>query len=68
MADKTRQRLLHYAADRFGRPELAAHLKVEPRLLESWLAGKAPMPPRKQLELADLIDSLSGGNERGHGR
>ena len=58
MTDTTRQRLLAYAAEELGRPELAMRLKVSVDTLDLWLAGHIPLPNRKLLALADLIDEI----------
>ena len=58
MADKKKE-LLTYAAERLGRPALAARLKVSPDTLSAWLDGSADMTNSKALALADLIDELT---------
>jgi hypothetical protein len=58
MSETTRQRLLAYAAERLGKAELAARLKVAVETLDGWIAGRLPVPNRKLLLLADLIDEF----------
>jgi DNA-binding transcriptional regulator YdaS (Cro superfamily) len=58
------QRLLRYAVERLGREELAARLKASPSDLTQWMEGRADMPPRKALTLADLIDHLDDRKRR----
>ena len=61
MAESTRQRLLKYAAEKLGKPEVAKRLKVEEETLNAWLWGETEMPNAKLGELADLIDSIPKG-------
>jgi hypothetical protein len=53
----TKQQLLERAATLMGQHELAARLKVTEPLLEAWISGEAPMPDRKLLILAGILDS-----------
>lgn len=50
--------LLRYLAERLGREQLAARLKVTVGLLELWLSGEISVPARKLLLLADLVEDL----------
>lgn len=59
MQETTRQRLLQRAAKLLGHRELAERLNVTPQTLDVWLRGLAPMPDRKLLELATIVDELS---------
>jgi hypothetical protein len=57
LPDSTKQQLLQRAASLMGMHELAMRLKVSEPLLEAWISGQAPMPDRKLLILADILDS-----------
>ena len=52
--------MLQRAAELVGQEELALRLNVPRTLLDLWIRGLAPMPDRKVLPLADLIESLAG--------
>jgi hypothetical protein len=52
------QKLLHHAAGRIGAPALAARMKVQEALLETWMNGQAVMPAANVLVLAAIIDQL----------
>lgn len=43
-----------------GTAELAERLNVTPQTMELWIRGLARMPDRKLLELAAILDELSG--------
>lgn len=61
MSQTTRQRLLQRAATPVGgTAELAERLNVTPQTMELWIRGLARMPDRKPLELAAILDELSG--------
>jgi DNA-binding response OmpR family regulator len=53
------QRLLAEAARLIGETELARGLRVMPAVLESWIEGRAAMPHRQLLNLADLLVKLA---------
>ena len=53
----TKQQLLQRAATLVGLHELAMRLKVTEPLLEAWISGDAPVPDRKLLVLADILDN-----------
>ena len=53
------QRLLQYATERLGMPELAARLKVSEAVIRVWMQGGSAMPNTKRLALADLVHSLT---------
>ncbi len=55
MSQTPKQRLLAYAAERVGRAELAAKLKVQDTKLAEWLEGKSEVPDAKLGLLADVI-------------
>jgi len=57
--ESSKKRLLEYAAQRLGRAELAARLKVNEKTLDGWLHGSADMTHSKALALADLIAHLN---------
>ena len=63
MADPAKQtlsqRLLQYAAERLGRPEVATRLKVRESVIQDWIDGVSEMPNMKRLALADLVHGLS---------
>lgn len=54
------QNLLAQAAKLLGEKELAEGLKVSETLLDSWIEGRAAMPERHLLALADLLVKLAG--------
>ena len=56
----TKQRLLEQAVERLGLEETAGRLNTPIPLLQAWISGHAHMPDPKLLELADLLDQLSG--------
>lgn len=60
MVASPKQRMLQRAAELVGQEELALRLNVPRTLLDLWMRGLAPMPDRKVLPLADLIESLAG--------
>ena len=61
MPETTRQRLLQRAATLLGGPsQLAERLNVTPETMDLWMRGLARMPDRKLLELAAVLDELSG--------
>ena len=53
----TKQQLLQRAATLVGLHDLAMRLKVTEPLLEAWINGDAPMPDRKLLLLANILDN-----------
>lgn len=59
MISSPKQRMLQRAAELVGHEELALRLNVPPTLLDLWIRGLAPMPDRKILPLADLLESLA---------
>ena len=59
MADTTKQELLRRAATLVGVEQLATALKVQPSLLEAWMTGRAAMPDRKLIVLAEFLDGIS---------
>ena len=44
-----------------GQQELAARMKVPPPLLEAWINGRATMPDRKLIALANVLDKVAHG-------
>lgn len=62
--NEKKQRLLERAAALYGRKALADGLKVNEQLLNSWMDGKAPMPDRMLMPLADLVVSLAGKDKK----
>jgi hypothetical protein len=42
-----------------GIHRVSEELRAKPEVLDLWLRGLAPMPDRKLLPLADLIDKLA---------
>ena len=61
MPETTRQRLLQRAAMLVGGPaQLAERLNVTHQTMDLWMRGLARMPDRKLLELAAVLDELSG--------
>ena len=56
--ENTSQRLLAYASQRLGKVEMAARLNVSVDTLDAWVAGDIPVPNRKLIALADLIDEI----------
>lgn len=57
MAQTTKQNLLLKAAGLMGKEELAERLNVSESQLEKWIGGDAPMPDRKLLKLANVLDA-----------
>ena len=57
------QNLLHRAAARIGTQALAARMEVQESLLEAWMNGKAAIPAKKILALAEIIEQI--GDEPG---
>ena len=55
----TRQDLLRKAVKLIGHDELAAKLGVPSHLLDAWINGKASMPDRKLVQLANVLDQFS---------
>lgn len=55
----TRQDLLRKAVTLIGREELAEKLGVPTHLLDAWIDGKASMPDRKLVQLANVLDQFS---------
>lgn len=55
----TRQELLRKAVKLIGQEELAAKLGVPTHLLDAWVNGKAAMPDRKLVQLANVLDQFS---------
>lgn len=53
------QRLLAQAAQLMGHRELAAGLQVSESVLDSWIAGRAVIPPAHLLNLADVLVTLA---------
>ena len=64
MSDTTKQRLLMKAASLVGMEDLAKHLGVPVNLVDAWIRGKASMPDRTLLLLADLLEKF-GRPEKG---
>jgi transcriptional regulator with XRE-family HTH domain len=60
----TKQHLLRKAAGLMGKEELAARLNVSELLLEKWIGGDAPMPDRKLLKLANVLDAWVGSQTK----
>jgi hypothetical protein len=58
MSDPT-QRLIQYAEECLGLSELAKRLQTSEHLIVAWKVGKAGMPNKQKLVLADLIDELN---------
>ena len=54
-----KQRILERAAKLYGRPLLAETLQVNQQLLDSWVDGRAPLPDRMLLKLADALVKLA---------
>ena len=54
-----KQRLLEKASKLYGRAQIAAELKVNPPLLDSWIDGKTVMPDRMLLPLANALVKLA---------
>jgi len=59
MSETSKKRLLEFAAQRLGRAELAARLKVTEGTLANWMDGSADMTNSKALALADLVQQLN---------
>ena len=55
----TRRELLRKAVKLIGQEELAEKLGVPTHLLEAWMNGKASMPDRKLVQLANVLDQFS---------
>jgi hypothetical protein len=60
MTQSEKQRLLEQAAKLYGRDPIAAELKINRPLLDSWMDGRAPMPDRMLLALANALVRLAG--------
>lgn len=58
-APSKEQQVLAQAAALLGQKELAEGLQVSEALLESWLDGRAAMPHRQLLNLAELLVSFA---------
>jgi hypothetical protein len=58
MIASPKQRMLQRVAELVGHEELALRLNVPLTLLDLWIRGLAPIPDRKVLPLADLLESL----------
>jgi hypothetical protein len=54
-------RLLRQAIRLAGIEKVSKQLRVSREMLDLWLRGLAPMPDRKLLPLADLLDRLGSG-------
>jgi hypothetical protein len=55
MSEPTKQDLLRRAMTLMGRELLAESLKCSPSLLDAWVSGKASMPDRTLVMLADIL-------------
>lgn len=55
----TKQDLLRRAAKLVGNENLAVALKIPASLLDAWIEGKATMPDRKLIVLAEFLDGIS---------
>ncbi len=64
LSDATKQQLLRKAVGLMGMEELAAGLSVPVNLVDAWITGKASMPDKTLLLLADLLDKF-GRPEKG---
>lgn len=53
--DETRKLLAHIAARLGGMENLAARLKVSPRVVSLYLSGKEPVPDTLVLQVVDLV-------------
>jgi hypothetical protein len=61
VAEPTKVRLLRQAIRLAGVEKVSKQLRVSREMLDLWLRGLAPMPDRKMLPLADLLDRLGSG-------
>jgi hypothetical protein len=64
MGQAEKQRILEQATKLYGRPAIAETLKVNAQLLDSWVDGRAPMPDRMLLHLADALVKLATRREK----
>ena len=58
MSESPEHRLLEFAIQRLGVPELAARLTMDQSVIESWRRGETAVPHKVLLTLADLIKDL----------
>lgn len=58
MVEPTKVRLLRQAIRLAGIDRVSKELRASREVLDLWLRGLAPMPERKMLPLADLLDRL----------
>jgi hypothetical protein len=61
VAEPTKVRLLRQAIRLAGIETVSKELRASREVLDLWLRGLAPMPDRKLLPLADLLDRLGSG-------
>jgi hypothetical protein len=54
-----KHRLLKEAVKLVGIKQVAVHLRSPVAVVDLWVRGLAPMPDRKLLPLADLLDKLA---------
>jgi hypothetical protein len=54
-----KHRLLKEAVKLVGIEQVAVHLRSPVAVVDLWVRGLAPMPDRKLLPLADLLDKLA---------
>jgi hypothetical protein len=54
-----KHRLLKEAVKLVGIEKVAVHLRSPVAVVDLWVRGLAPMPDRKLLPLADMLDKLS---------
>ena len=59
MVEPTKVRLLRQAIRLAGMEKVSKELRATREVLDLWLRGLAPMPDRKMLPLADLLDRLA---------
>lgn len=57
--EPTKVRLLRQAIRLAGMEKVSKELRASREVLDLWLRGLAPMPDRKMLPLADLLDRLA---------
>jgi hypothetical protein len=58
VVEPTKVRLLRQAIRLAGMEQVSKQLRASRETLDLWLRGLAPMPDRKLLPLADLLDRL----------
>jgi hypothetical protein len=64
MPETVKQRLLRQAERLAGVDAVSQGLRAEPHVIQLWIRGLAPMPDRKLLSLADLLDKIASERER----